>query len=76
MSDDIIHSINVIDNKIDICPITRKPSNRIIGYGIWLSQGNPDDPTEYFIPEFELDLYIEKLQEVKQIIQKHKVDNE
>lgn len=41
-------------------------------YDVWLLQGNEDDPSQVYVAEEEIDLWIEALKRAKHIIMLHK----
>lgn len=66
---DTIFKEHINESTIEIDQIARKKSGKVIGYGLWLSQGLPDDLVEYWIPYSELDDYILTLQKARKCIE-------
>lgn len=60
---------NIHGSTLEIEPVTRQKSGKIVGYGIWLTQGSAEHPTEYWIPYSELDDYILALQKARKCIE-------
>jgi hypothetical protein len=60
--DDIL--IDTLENgKIIVSPIRR--NGKIIGSGIWLTQGDPIDTTNFWISADEIDKFIKSLEKAK-----------
>lgn len=56
-----------------------KRGSRTLGYGLYLSQGSLEDPTEYFIHQDNIDEHIEALLRAKEMINENlvqKIDNQ
>jgi len=71
--------VNIDGSVIEIEELVRPTSNRVIGYGTWLTQGSEENPTEYYIGYHDLDLYIKGLQkaqaEIKTLMDKRENDS-
>lgn len=56
--------VDTIENsKVIVSPIKR--NGRIIGGGVWLSQGDPINPTDFWISADEIDKFILSLSKAK-----------
>ncbi len=59
-------SIHIGSSSVDFHPIKR--GERTIGWGLYLSQGNVECPTEFFIPYHEIEYVISALEKAKEMI--------